>query len=200
MIIRKNKDISADYYGLILCYYCSYDSREISKLVKYIYDQDSDILFKILGTYKFYLKNINDEKILEEFIIFTANKTYEDLVENGLIYLKNLELFLNIINKNKEKLISIQNFKPLPIKNLESPKNIKELILLLKEIINFSKENNKLLIYFNNEFWAYLIIICNSPSIDNIMNLNELGELFEEYYKVVKNSIKKGPIFGNVNV
>ena len=125
--------------------------------MKYIYDQDSDVLFQILFTYKFYLKNnINDEKILEAFIKFTANKTYKDLVESGLIYLKNLELFLNIINKNKEKLISIQNFQPLPIKILESPKNIKEIILLLKEIINFSKENNKLLIYFNNEFWAYL--------------------------------------------
>ena len=187
-----------DYYGLILCYYSNYDSPEISKLVKYIYDQDSDILFQILFTYKFYLKkNISDEKILEEFIKLTASKTYKDLVESGLIYLKNLELFLNIINKNKEKLISMKNFQTLQIKNLESPKNIKEIILLLKEIINFSRENNKLLIYFNNLFWANLINICNSSSQDNIVNLYELRELFDKYFIFVINSIKKGPILEN---
>ena len=190
-IIRENKDISADYYGFILYYYYNYDSREISKLVKYIYAQDSDILFQILSTYKFLNKNINDEKIIEELIKFTTYKTYNDLV-GGLIYLKNLEQFLNIINKNKEKLISIQNFQPLPIKNLERPKNIKKIISLLKEIINFSKENNQLLIDFNHEFWANLINICNSSSLDNIINLNELRKLFETFY-----SIKKGPYLEN---
>ena len=198
-IIREYKDTSVDYYGVILCYYCNYDSQEISQLIKYIYNQDSNILFQILFTYNFYLKtNINDKKIIEEYIKFTFSKTYQELVKSGLIYLKNHELFLGIINKYKEKIISIKNFQPLPIKNLESPKSIKEIRFLLEEIIEFSKKNNILLIDFNNAFWANLINICNSTSFDKIKNLYELRELFKKYYEFVSN--KKGPIFKNAEV
>jgi len=114
--------------------------------------------------------------------------------------LKNLKLFLNTINKNKEKLISIENFQPLPINGLESkmgPKDINEIIVLLKDIIEFSQENNKLLIYFNDIFWKKLINICNSSSRENINNLFELRELFIKYFELVTNTIKKGPILDN---
>ena len=206
--IKENPEISVDYYGLILCYIYNYDFSKFSELVKHIYAQDSNILFQILLTYKSYLKkDIKiEEKILEEFIKFTAGKTYKDLVEGGLIYLKNLKLFLNIINKNKEKLISIENFKPLPIKNtsgikpyelLEKIKEHPTIKPLIKDIMEFSQENNKILIYFNDTFWKKLISICNTSSRDNINNLSELRELFNKYFELVTNTIKKGSLFDN---
>ena len=68
---------------------------------------------------------------------------------------------------------------------------------LLKDIIEFSYENNKLLIYFNDNFQKKLIIICNSSSRENINNLFEWREKFIKYFELVTNTIKKGPIFDN---
>lgn len=89
--------------------------QKFSELVKHLYAQDSTILFQILITYKSYFKkDIKvEEKILDEFIKFTAGRIFNDLTSSGLIYLKNLKIFLRIIKNNMEKLINIENFKPL---------------------------------------------------------------------------------------
>ena len=114
-IVKINPDISTNYYGLILCYLNNYDFQKFSELVKHLYAQDSTILFQILITYKSYFKkDIKvEKKILDEFIKFTAGRIFNDLTSSGLIYLKNLKIFLRIIKNNMEKLINIENFKPL---------------------------------------------------------------------------------------
>ena len=70
--------------------------------------------------------------------------------------MKNLKLFLKIINKNKEKLIDIENFKPIQsTNNLENKmvqKDINEIIELVNDIIDSSIEKNQLLIAFVDNF------------------------------------------------
>ena len=76
-------------------------------------------------------------------------------------------------------------------------KEINEIIGLIKDIMEFSQEKNKVLIYFNDTFWKKLISICNTSSRDNINNLSELRELFNKYFELVTNTIKKGSLFDN---
>ena len=174
--IKENQDIIADYYGLILCYLNNYNFPKFSEIVKHLYAQDSTFLFQILLTYKLYFKkDIKvDEKILDEFIEYTAGRTYNDLTESGLIYLKNLKLFLKILNKNKEKLIEIENFKPIQstynLENKMAQKDINEVIELANNIIDFSIDKKQLLIAFVDNFWEKLINNCDSSSQENTVN------------------------------
>ena len=201
-IVKSNPEINTNYYGLILCYLNNYDFQKFSELVKHLYAQDSTILFQILLTYKSYFKkDIKvEEKILDEFIKFTAGRTFNDLTVSGLIYLKNLKVFLRIIKNNMEKLINIENFKPLELNNLENKmdqKDINEIIELVDNIIKYSKKNNKLLIFFIDKFWENLINICNSSTKENIIILSDLREIFENYFKLVNDLYKKGKILEN---
>ena len=206
-LIKEDSNLKIDYYGLILCYDCNYNFTHFSELVNHIYAQDSETLFQILLIYKRYFKKDLkiDKEILGKFIEYTArNKTYKDLIDNGLIYLKNLKLFLEIVNKNREDLISMENFKPISTYGLEEKmmkNDIKDIIELAKKIISFSEgkkddednedneenEDNekKLLLIFNDKFWDNSISICDSSSNENIDSLSDLRELFERYLKLV---------------
>ena len=202
-IIKENPDICIDYYGIILSYLHYYDFTKFNELINHTYAQDSNILFEILLTYKSYFKkNIKiDEKILDEFIKYCAGKTYNDLTK-CLIYLKNLKIFLSIINNNKDKIIAIENFKPLSTNDLENKidqKDINIIIDLLKEIILFSKGTNKLLIYIIDKFWENLINICNTSSEAHITLLSQLRNNFELYFELVTDLCKdkKDPILDN---
>ena len=99
-IIKENPDIFIDY-GIILSYLHYYAFTKFNKLINHIYAQDSNILFEILLSYKSYFKkNIKiDEKILHEFIKYSAGKTYNDLTK-CIIYLKK---FKNIFVENKQQ-------------------------------------------------------------------------------------------------
>ena len=131
---------------------------------------------------------------------FTAGRTFNDLTSSGLIYLKNLKTFLRIIKNNMEKLINIENFKPLELNNLENKmdqKDIIEIVELVDNIIKFSEKNNKLLIFFIDKFFENLINICNSSTKENIILLSNLREIFENYFKKVDDLYKKGKILDN---
>ena len=203
--IKENQDIIIDYYGLILCYLNNYNFPKFSEIVNHLYAQDSTILFQILLTYKSYFKkDIKvDEKILDEFIGYAAGKTYIDLTENALFYLKNLKLFLKIINKNKEKLIDIENFKSIQstnsLENKMAQKDINEIIDLVEDIIDFSIEKKQLLIAFVDNFWEKLINNCDSSTQENILLLSRLREIFIKYFTLLADLNKKDKIFKNAS-
>ena len=88
--------------------------------------------------------------------------------------MKNLKLFLKILNKNKEKLIEIENFKPIQstynLENKMAQKDINEVIELANNIIDFSIDKKQLLIAFVDDFWEKLINNCDSSSQENTVN------------------------------
>jgi len=181
----------------------NYNFPKFSETVKHLYAKDSTILFQILLTYKSYFKkDIKvDEKTLDEFMEYTDGKTYNKLTESGLIYLKNLKLFLKIINKNKEKLIDIENFKPIQstnhLENKIEQKDLNEIIELLNDVMEFSIEKNQLLIAYNNNIWEKLIQNCVSSSKENIILLSKLREIFIKYLDLMSNLNKKDNIYKN---
>ena len=82
-----------------------------------------------------------EEKILTEFIKFTAGRTYKELIENELVYLKNLKIFLKIIDINKNKIIQNEKFKPIELNNLKNNKiENKDINEILENLIKFSEE------------------------------------------------------------
>ena len=192
-----------DFYGIILCYLNNYNNEIFLEVFEKLFTNNKEILFDILLKYKSYFKTPINMKInyLNEFINFSTNKEYKEFKENGLSYFTGIHTFLKVIEQNKEKIISMKDFQPIEFPNieLETQINIKEIIGLIIDIIEFSKEKKKLLVYFTNKFWDLLLKKFSSPEKENIPILFELRKTFQEYYEFVqeiyekkeKNKIKK---------
>ena len=201
-ILKENKCNPVDFFGLILCYLNNYDLNKFSEIFRHVYAKDSQIIFEILLQYKSYLRNpINLEvKFLEEFICFSAGRTYNDLSKNALCYIKKLVDLLKIIDKYKDKIIAIEGFKPLALKKFQgkiSINEIKEINELVQIILTSSEkekekeEEKKLLIFFDNNFWEYIINGCKNPTQDSIEQLLKIRENFKIYFDTVKSIYTK---------
>ena len=187
-LILENSYNPVDFYGLVLCYLNNYENEKFLEIFEKLFEKKKEILFNIMMKYKSYFKNeirLNDNH-LKDFINFAADKEYKEFIEKALFYLKGINMFLRIIEYNKEKIILIKEFKPIEIIKFDEPNfDIKEIILLTEKIIKFSKEKNKLLVYFTNQFWDSLLNHCSSHDKENIEICYEVREKFQSYYDLV---------------
>ena len=184
-IIEENNYDPVYFYGIILCYLNYYDYKNYSKVEKELLDKRPEILYKILWIYNTYMINaINlNFNSLNEFIRFLIYKKDFFPFKIGLNYIRDLETFISIINKNKEyyyeyfrhekdsrKYIITMN-KNIRLKNKENSEN-DENIIKKEEIEKESlKENNKN-INNNYEDKRYKII----SEIKSIINFCEYNE------------------------
>ena len=76
------------------------------------------------------------------------------------------------------------------LENTIDQKDINIIIDLLKEIILYSKDTTKLLIYIIDKFWENLINVCNTSSEVHITLLSQLRNNFELYFELVTNLYK----------
>ena len=65
------------------------------------------------------------------------------------------------------------------------------IIQIIYEIIDYSDNINKLVIYFNSKFWINLLREYNKPDMKNIDNCHKLRQLFKKYRGLVQK------LFGN---
>ena len=82
---------------------------------------------------------------------------------------------MNVIEKNKEKIIEKYNndFKIIKIKSDLKKKEGQEIQIIIpavESIVEFSEEKEKLLIYFNSNFWINILKNYNEPNAVNIDN------------------------------
>ena len=82
---------------------------------------------------------------------------------------------MNVIEKNKEKIIEKYNndFKIIKIKSDLKKKEGQEIQIIIpavESIVEFSEEKEKLLIYFNSNFWMNILKNYNEPNALNIDN------------------------------
>ena len=100
------KNNTIEFYGIILCYFNFYDNDKFSKIINELFKSQPETLFEILLIYNSHLKyhQINQNfDFFNKFIEYTIlNKEYSFL-ERGLKYISNIETFINIIEKNKDK-------------------------------------------------------------------------------------------------
>ena len=130
-------------------------------------------------------KELNNIKDLETFIyvieknkenIYLNYSKHESVLENKYI----IKLDKNNKFKNVENIIEKQNFESKKVNN--EKKLIFGILNNIKSIINYSKENGILLIYFNNYFWNYILNCYNESNKDNIQICFELRKTFIIYY------------------
>ena len=95
------------FYGIILCYLNYYDSKQFSLVVKKLFKNRPEDLYEILLIYITHLIHpINQNfNFLDKFIKYTIDKKDFSNFLIGLIYIKDIATFINIIDENKEKII-----------------------------------------------------------------------------------------------
>ena len=149
-IINKNSFIPEDFYGLIFCYLNHYVYNIFIELFKKLMNNSKKILFEILLTYSCFFKEsiVDDEQFLNELMTYTVDKnSYFEFNQKCLYYFNDIVIFLKAIVNNKEKIIKINGFQPINIKDYEikSYSHIKIINEQLKNILEFSEEKKLLL-------------------------------------------------------
>ena len=203
-----------EFYGIILCYLNFYDYNNFSKIINELLNNKSKELFEILLIYNSHFKYHpirHDFDFLNKFFEYIiSNKDYAFFIK-GLIYIKDTGTFINIIEKNKEKIFE-KYFKDknylkniikfdhdskrikfefsLPISDSILPEEIEKIIQNIESIILFSKEKESFLIYFTTNFWKYILNNFNEPNKFNIYICFKLRETFMKYYYFVNEIFK----------
>lgn len=108
-------------------------------------------------------------------------------------YFKEIKQFIHVINNKKEKLVKITGFKALkvPKKINYNVKEIENFIEELKEALDSSKKQKKLILFLSETFWKEMTQVLGKPSDDNIYYLFQLLKNFKKYFEVVKSLYKK---------
>jgi len=187
----------AKFYGFILLYYNTYDLNQFHLLLNKLQEKKENFFYDILVHFSSTFSNDNINITLEKYVNYLAGKDFKTLEASGFAYFKKIEKFIHVVNKNKEKLVKINGFKTLKIPkqidyNLENPdKFIEE----LNEILEFTQNLTKLLIFLSDNFWKEMTEVLGRPSAENIYNLFQLREIFKKYLKFVSDHYKKDHAF-----
>ena len=215
---EADKYNTIDFYGIILSYFNYYDYNKFGSILKELYDKKPKDLFEIMIIYNTHLKNLIRENsdFFNKFISYTIENKDFDCFGKALNYINDIETFLIAITyciennkedilskcKDNDKIIKLDNLKfkekeknkgkNIIISSDESSNNyIKRTLEMIEEIINFSSENDMVLVHFTNSFWYYILNCFNEPNQENIENCNKIRMTFIKYYDLVTKVIKK---------
>lgn len=108
-------------------------------------------------------------------------------------YFKEIKQFIHVINNKKEKLVKITGFKALkvPKKINYNVKEIENFIEELKEALDSSQKQKKLILFLSETFWKGMTQVLGKPSDDNIYYLFQLLKNFKKQFEIVKSLYKK---------
>lgn len=111
---------------------------------------------------------------LEQYIDFVIGKNnFKTLEAAGMPYFKEIKQFIHVIKNKKEKLVKITGFKALkvPKKINYNVKEIENFIEELKEALDSSQKQKKLILFLSETFWKEMTQVLGKPSDDNIYYL-----------------------------
>ena len=147
-------------------------------------------------TYKLFFKKQFDinEDILNEFIKYATKKDFQIFKEDALFYLKDINTFIEIIEKNKADIFKIKKFEPIEVLKIKDDEVIKFGIINPKiELLTaFSKNQKKLLIYLNENFWENIAKKSFRINRDNIALCSTIRIIFKNYYNMILDIFKEG--------
>ena len=215
-IIQKNGYDAIKFYGVLFCYLNYYDKNNFSELIKKFSEGNADILYEILIMYYSHFNNpLNqDKEFYNDFIKYALKKEKElNIFKRILNYIDDIETFLYVINENKDYIFKkYDKMKLDPIKltsslklsrknvNKEKRKNkifgyeLNELHVIIESILNiieYSSDNQILVVYLKSTFWIYLLKQYNIPDLENINNCYKLRELFKKYKNLINELYKE---------
>ena len=196
-LIKNNSYDPVQFYGIILCFLnkCDYDS--FMNIFKKLFKENSEVLYEILLIYAPHLLNPIEQDLdfFVKFISYAASKEYS-FFENGLNYIRNAKTFIIVIDKTKEQIVHKYHkkmFTPITLKaklKREESKEIDAILPAMESIINFSKENKVLLVYFHSIFWIHILKNYNELNDINISICFRLREIFVKYNDLVNDLFK----------
>lgn len=213
-LIKTNNYNTIHFYGIILCYLNYYDYNNFLIHFNNLYEENREALYEILLIYySYFFRSIKqNEDFFVQFLDFTISKKEFRVFENGLNFIIDMEIYISIIDKIKDKILNTyiksgkKDFKSIKIKsNLTLQKKtkseeIKNIITDIQSIIKFSRENNILLVYFTSDFWINVLKEYNEPNPEAIRNCFNLRETFIKYYLLVDSLIKKSNKDNNMKI
>ena len=203
-LILSNSLDKINFYGLILCYLNNYSTEKFNEQFKKLYKANKSLLFEVILKYKSYFKKeINlDIDQLNEIIRFSTTKNFNEFKNLVLFYLKDINTFFDIIEKNKEEIIKIKGFQPIevgPIENIERI-DIEKIIEKMKIINEFSKDKKQLLINFKNIFWESMAKKYSDINMKSIELCYQIREELKKYHSLVNDlSTKENTINKEIN-
>ena len=210
LIDKNNYDI-IEFYGVILAYLNYYDYNNFLLVSDKLYKENPEALYEILLVYYSHILNPINQKIdfLEKFINYTIINKELSIFRIALNYVKDLEIFIYLIEKIKEiyikKYVTDDSGSKYEYiievdgnRKLENKQKSK-IIQYIESINNFSFEKNKFFVHFSSNFWIYILKSYNEPKKDNIYFCFKLREAFKKYYELVIKIFKQEKISSIMN-
>ena len=211
-IIEINKYNIIDFYGIILCYFNFYEYENfLLAFNELLNSQKPEVSYELLFIYNNHLINpINQNlKFFNELINYSLKNKEFSKFKIALNYIKGLEIFINVIEENKEEIynkyiktnkILIEAGENLKFDKEENKNNILNIINKINSILDFSEKNNIFFLYFQNYFWKYLLINYKEANADNILICYKLRQTFIKYYNLaIKHNEKKDNFYIKAN-
>ena len=107
-LVSDNKYDPIAFYGVMLCYLNYYDYKNFISLMNDLFEKKSEHLYEILLIYNKHLINpLNQNfEFFNKFISHSIKNKNFDTFKVGLSYIKDIEIFIEIIEKNKESIFN----------------------------------------------------------------------------------------------
>ena len=192
------------FYGIIFCYLNYYDYNKFQNFLNKLYKEKCEILYEILIIYFSQFSNPikNDEKdFFVNFIEFIISKKDFSVFTLGLSFINDMDIFIYVIDKIKEKIynkyikknIDKKNYIPIELKdNLvfkeETLKGLNDIINRIISINKFSEEKKFILVNFKSDFWESILKEFRkiNPNPKYFEVCTKLRNIFKEYVKFIQ--------------
>ena len=178
----KNNYSVIEFYAILLCYTNYYDKNNFSVIIDELFKKNPNDLYQILLIYNTHIIYPIDQNFnfFNKFIIYTINNKKFPFFQIGLNYIKDLDIYIKIIEENKESIFNKytkknENF----IVKLDDDLKLKKIELKVSHISNRELPNkikNKSLEEIQNQ------IICAVN--DNYENKN-IFEIIKEIDSII---------------
>ena len=136
-LIKENKYNLIEFYGIILCYLNYYDEANFSLVIDELFTNNPEVLYEILLIYHTHFINPISQnfEFLNKFVVHSIDKKEFQIFQIGLNYIKDIETFINILEKNKDNIFK-GFFKS------DNTKEKEKFIVKLDKNLKFKKANN----------------------------------------------------------
>ena len=172
-LISSNEYNTVDYYGIIFCYLNYYDYDNFTEIIKELSNQKPNDLYEILLIYNAHFKYpINgDYNFFNKFIKYCILNKEFPIFQRGLNYVKDLEIYLTILEENKD------NFYDKYLNSDDSKKNEQHII---KQDHNLKLKKNSDLKEINKENKGEDNVISTQIEEANSNNKKSVQQIKEE--------------------